>query len=238
MNSSLEDSLEWQSPVFASPFQFPLGGVVSVHFPAPATLPQADGAYGFELAGGEAGGDLLFGSLIGLDSEAAVLEISGMGRLNVDRTIIRRMFRRTVAGEELFVGPTGLNGWKTSGEAETSGVKMPGIDDCGQTGCSPLRRDFGFPTRFAWNSSCRGRRVPILNWRLVSATIPNRLRARSASKFGKVKLLFSARPSAKPMLSACRALRERQAAFTCKRSWIRNSGGCWFFRPTENPWPI
>ena len=127
--------------MFASPFQFPIGGVVSVHFPAPATLPQADGVYGFELAGG----DLLFGSLMALNSEGAVLEIPGIGRLNVDRGIIRRIFRRTVAGEQLFVGPTGLAGWKTSGEAgawrEEAGhliADKPG---------AVLWRDFGFPNQ-------------------------------------------------------------------------------------------
>ena len=37
---------------------------------APVNLPHAEGAYGFEMAGG----DLLFGSLVGLDSESAILE--------------------------------------------------------------------------------------------------------------------------------------------------------------------
>ena len=107
-----DDCLGWQSPVFTSPFQFSLGGVASVHFSPPATLPQPEGAYGIELAGG----DLLFGSLIGLDSETAILDVSGIGRLNVDRAIIQRMYRRDGGSEQLFVGPSGLNGWKVFGE--------------------------------------------------------------------------------------------------------------------------
>ena len=141
VNSTAEDCLDWKSKVFATPFRFPTGGIVSVHFPAPATLPQAEGVYGFELAGG----DLLFGSLIALDGENAILDIPGFGRLNVDRTIIRRLFRRTVAGEQLFVGPTGLNGWKTSGEVgawrEEAGhliADKPG---------AVLWRDFGLPNQ-------------------------------------------------------------------------------------------
>lgn len=141
VDSATEDSFQWRSKVFTSPFQFPIGGVVSIHFPAPATLPQVDGTYGFELAGG----DLLFGSLISLDPDVAVLEIPGHGRLNVDRTIVRRIFRRTVAGEQLFVGPTGLTGWKTSGEAgawrEEAGHLI--ADKAGAV----LWRDFGFPNQ-------------------------------------------------------------------------------------------
>lgn len=141
VHSPADDCLGWQSPVFSSAFQFPMGGVASIHFSAPANLPQPEGAYSFELAGG----DVLFGSLIGLDSDVALLDISGIGRLNVDRSIIQRMSRRNGGSEQLFVGPSGLNGWKTSGDAnlwkEDAGhlfADKPG---------AVLRRDFGMPNQ-------------------------------------------------------------------------------------------
>jgi len=141
VHSPAEECLGWQSPVFASPFQLPMGGVASIHFSAPATLPLPEGAYSFELAGG----DLLFGSLIGLDSDIALLEIPGIGRLNVNRSIIQRISRRNGGSEQLFVGPSGLNGWTTAGDAslwqEDAGhlyANKPG---------AILKRDFGVPNQ-------------------------------------------------------------------------------------------
>lgn len=141
VNSPLEDCIGWKSPLFALPFQFSTAGVASVHFPVPQNLPEPDGAYGFELAGG----DLLFGELRSLEAESAIVDVQGLGPLTIERKIIQRLFRRTVAGEQIFVGPSGLNGWKTSGESgswrEEAGHL---IADKPQ---AVLKRDFGLPAQ-------------------------------------------------------------------------------------------
>lgn len=104
--------LGWQSPLFASPFQFGLEHVVSVHFPAPQTLPRPEGTYAIEMGKG----DLLFGSLLELNDRRAKVDVEGIGILDVDRTWIERIYRRTGGSELIFVGPSGLQGWKSSGE--------------------------------------------------------------------------------------------------------------------------
>ena len=107
------NGLGWQSTLFETPFNFPLDSVVAVHFPVPATLPRPEGTYAIELAKG----DLLFGSLLELNDERAKLDVPGIGVVDVDRTWIERIYRRTGGSELLFVGPSGLLGWNTSGEA-------------------------------------------------------------------------------------------------------------------------
>ncbi len=106
LDSANGDSLVWQSPSFAAPFTFPLNALTVVHFPVPAKLPQPEGDYGFELTGG----DVLFGGLVSLDGDAAVLDVKGLGRRRLERGIVRRMFRWDGA-DLLYFGPSGLRGW-------------------------------------------------------------------------------------------------------------------------------
>ncbi len=134
-----KDCLGWQSPLFTAPFVFPIASVTSIHFSSPPDPPQPEGVYGFELAGG----DLLFGSLLGLDSHTAILDVPGLGQLNVDRSTILRMYRRGGGNEQLYVGPTGLNGWKTSGE-HNDWREDSGHLTTSQRGAI-LRRDVGIP---------------------------------------------------------------------------------------------
>ncbi len=135
------DCLGWQSPAFVAPFQFQLEGLESIHFSAPAALPEPTGSYGLELADG----DLLFGSLIGLDATVAVWDLPDKTRLNIDRAIMKRLYRRGAGSDVLFVGPNGLNGWETPGEA---GLWR---EDAGHlTSDKPgavLRRDFKLPNQ-------------------------------------------------------------------------------------------
>lgn len=141
IQATAADCLGWQSPMFTSPFQFPITGVTSIHFSPPAVLPQPEGDYSFELAGG----DLLYGSLVGLNAKTATLDIPSVGKVNVDRSIIQRMFRRGGGNDVLFVGPSGLNGWHIHGEAgawnEDAGHLF--TDKQGAI----LRRDFGMPNQ-------------------------------------------------------------------------------------------
>lgn len=154
VHSTDPDSLGWQSPVFVAPFQFPMSGVSSIHFPAPATLPQAEGDYAFELAGG----DLVFGSLIALDADTAILEIPKIGRLNVDRNLIQRIYRRGGGSEQLFVGPSGLNGWQTDGPEAAAWREDAGHLIVDRPNAI-LKRDFKLPNQvriefeLSWNAA-------------------------------------------------------------------------------------
>ncbi|HTN03444.1 MAG TPA: hypothetical protein VL132_16260, partial [Planctomycetaceae bacterium] len=108
VDSAAGDSLHWRSPGFVKPFQFDIDAVRSVQFPVPEKLPQPVGAYRFELAGG----DVLFGSLVSLAGDSAELDVSGLGRLHVDRSILRRMSRWNGGTDVVFFGPNGLEGWQ------------------------------------------------------------------------------------------------------------------------------
>ena len=136
------DCLGWKSPSFASPFQFSLSGLASVHFSTLAEPPKCEGEYGFQLATG----DLLYGSLIGLNDQSIQMDISGLGRFDIDRSAVQRMYRRS-GGESdlLFVGPNGLAGWSNSGDAG------PWREDAGHlTSDKPgavLFRNFNLPNR-------------------------------------------------------------------------------------------
>lgn len=141
MDSPAADSLIWQSPGFARPFQFWSDAVRSVQFPVPEKLPQPVGAYRFELAGG----DVLFGSLVGLQEDSAELEVGGLGRLHVDRTILQRMSRWNGGTDVVFFGPNGLEGWQVGDPGR------PWREDAGhlvadQEGAS-IRRNLGIPAQ-------------------------------------------------------------------------------------------
>ena len=139
VDSARGDRLTWQSPAFTGSFEFAVPNVNTVQFPIPAKLPQPEGAYCFELAGG----DILFGSLVSLKGNEVELEVPGIGRLHVERAVMRRMYRWRGGDELVFFGPSGLKGWQTSGNAggwrEEAGHLV-----CDQGG-AVLRRDFGLP---------------------------------------------------------------------------------------------
>ena len=133
--------LGWQSPAFTLPFQFELVGVSSIHFPVPEKLPTQSGDYCVELAGG----DVLFGTLIGIDPTSVILDVDRLGRLNINRSIVRRFFRVRGNSDQIFVGPNGLNGWKASG-AEQGWREDAGNLIADKAG-AVLFRDFGIPNQ-------------------------------------------------------------------------------------------
>jgi thiol-disulfide isomerase/thioredoxin len=139
LDSAGDSRLIWQSPAFATPFEFPVSCLNAIHFPVPGKLDQAAGDYCFELAGG----DIVFGSLVGLQSNEAVLDITGIGVLHVDRTILRRMYRWKGGTEVLYFGPSGMTGWHASGGTkgwqEEAGQLISSQDG------AVIRRDFGIP---------------------------------------------------------------------------------------------
>lgn len=141
VDSAAGDSLHWRSPGFVKPFQFQIDAVRSVQFSVPEKLPEPVGAYRFELAGG----DVLFGSLVSLASDSAELDVSGLGRLHVDRSILRRMSRWNGGTDVVFFGPNGLEGWQVGDPGR------PWREDAGhlvtdQEGAS-IRRNLGIPAQ-------------------------------------------------------------------------------------------
>ncbi len=84
--------VRWTSPAFVSPLEFPIGTVESIRFPSADKLPKSLGQFGFELTGG----DLLFGSIVSLDEKFAELDITRLGKIKLERTRLRRIFRQTI----------------------------------------------------------------------------------------------------------------------------------------------
>lgn len=100
-------TLRWKSPHFAGPLTFALGHVSSISYPLPAELPQAEGDFCFELAGG----DVMNGQLVGITSDAFQIDSPRFGRVNLRRTHVARFYRRSGA-DVIYAGPHGLAGWK------------------------------------------------------------------------------------------------------------------------------
>ncbi len=100
--------LRWQGSAFVTPFDFPLGAVNAVRFPAPAERPRPNGQYCFELEGG----DVLFGALVGLSTQEAELGVPGLGLLHVQRSAVQRILHWRKGGDLIYVGPNGLSEWK------------------------------------------------------------------------------------------------------------------------------
>jgi peroxiredoxin len=133
--------LRWQGSAFVAPFDFSLGAINSVHYPSPAELPKPAGDYCFELAGG----DVLFGRLVGLDDKEAELDVARIGRLHLDRSAIRRIYRWRDSADLIYLGPNGLAGWKETstpkGWREESGQLVTSQD------AATIRGDLGLPPR-------------------------------------------------------------------------------------------
>ncbi len=103
--------IRWQGVQFTSPFDFALDAISVVSFPPSAERPKPEGEYCFELCGG----DLLFGSLVGLSAKEAELDVPRFGRIHVERANIIRMTRWKNGANLIYLGPNNLSEWdKTS----------------------------------------------------------------------------------------------------------------------------
>jgi thiol-disulfide isomerase/thioredoxin/sRNA-binding regulator protein Hfq len=102
--------IDWQADGFARSLRFPIDSVRSLQYPLPGARPELAGPYCFELAGG----DLLAGDLVSLDSREVVLDLPVLGKVSVERSALQR-FYRTGAADLVYSGPSGLDGWKTVG---------------------------------------------------------------------------------------------------------------------------
>lgn len=99
--------LQWRASQFTQPFQFPLGLVDAVNYPSPKKLPKPVGEYCFELSGD----DVVYGALLGLNKDFADVDVDRVGRVRLRRQHIRRFYRWQGA-DLVYLGPSGLTGWK------------------------------------------------------------------------------------------------------------------------------
>src|SRR5262249_26256807 len=88
-DSSRPDVLRWQGAPFVAPFEFAVKDVNNIQWPPPATLDRPAGDFCFELSAG----DVLFGSLVGLDERKAELDIPRLGRIRIERANLHRIYR-------------------------------------------------------------------------------------------------------------------------------------------------
>lgn len=101
--------LRWQSPAFARPLDFRVEAVQGVYFPA-SDKATPGGEYRFELSGG----DVLYGTLVGLTAEEAVVESTVVGKLRLRRECLLSM-HRVGSADLVYNGPSGLAGWTEIG---------------------------------------------------------------------------------------------------------------------------
>jgi peroxiredoxin len=109
---TLDDSdraavIRWRASAFVSPFQFPLNRVDAIHWPTTTDARRPEGDFCFELNGG----DVVFGFLIALTDTTAELEIPRIGRIQVDRSSIVRIYRWRSGSDLIYLGPNGMAGW-------------------------------------------------------------------------------------------------------------------------------
>jgi thiol-disulfide isomerase/thioredoxin len=113
LHGSLDDSnrsgkLRWKSSVFLNPLDFDVKAVHAIRFPTPEKLPRPTGDFGFETTGG----DIFYGSILSLDDKSAELDIASLGRITLDRSRLRRIFRWQDGADLVFNGPNGMAGWR------------------------------------------------------------------------------------------------------------------------------
>ena len=110
IDSPAGEDLAWQAEGFAGPFSVPRDAAQEIQF-AGATLPTApQGKYAFLLTHQAR----LVGSLLSIDPQTVAIDVVGIGRLQVDRSALQRMYRCD-SPTLVYVGPQGMDGWLTTG---------------------------------------------------------------------------------------------------------------------------
>ncbi len=145
VDSASPKTLRWQGSAFASPFEFDINAVASVAFSALAEPPRPGGDSRFELTSG----DRLFGTLVDLNGDEAIIDVPPFGRLHVRRSSLGLIERRSDrGGGPIYFGPRGLTGWR-----DPSGAEPPKgwRDDAGSPTTdvpgAAIRADLGLPAR-------------------------------------------------------------------------------------------
>ncbi|MDB5349869.1 MAG: thiol-disulfide isomerase-like thioredoxin [Planctomycetota bacterium] len=106
-DSATSATLRWRSPAFVDPFDFSASAVNAIRWPQPAKLPEPTGEYCFEMLGG----DVLYGTLIGLNDTEATIDVPHLGPLHIQRSSLRRIDRWRHTADSVYSGPNGLADW-------------------------------------------------------------------------------------------------------------------------------
>lgn len=137
------DSIRWHGSGFEGPFDFPQDSVETIRWPSPELRQDATGSDSVELTTD----DLLFGTLIGLNEEGAILETPDFGPLTIAREFLRRIDRRQGESAPVYFGPNGLPEWKPISKPDSWTEEVGQIHT--ETGGSSLWLDAAMPTRAA-----------------------------------------------------------------------------------------
>ncbi|MDR3637500.1 MAG: TlpA disulfide reductase family protein [Isosphaeraceae bacterium] len=141
LESGRPGHIRWQPTGFTAPLDFFASHVNAIHIPSPTDPPKAQGDTCLELAGG----DVLSGTLLHLNDREATLDVAGLGAVVISRTHVRTLTRLSDAGGVVFVGPSGLSGWRApqpdNGWSEESGQLTSRSDG------AVLRSRFNLPAR-------------------------------------------------------------------------------------------
>lgn len=99
--------IRWQCPLFASALEFPVNAIKSVEYEVEGKPPAAVGELCFELINN----DFLYGDLVELTDSEVVLTSSRLGRVQLRRDHVARIYRYAGA-DSIYLGPNGFTGWK------------------------------------------------------------------------------------------------------------------------------
>ena len=106
------DIVRWQSQGATEPFEFPAGAFRAAYFPTPPASPAPEGDYCFELFGG----DILYGSLVGVTPQQFAIKTAHFGQLHLDRSQVSRIAVVGDSSKGEYRGPNGLAEWHPSAE--------------------------------------------------------------------------------------------------------------------------
>lgn len=120
-DSADADQLHWQCNGAVHPFQFPMSMVRAAFLPAPEQQVPAEADFCFELTHG----DRLFGSIANITPEHLEIDSPLVGRLQVERSQLKRILPWKDAAAWEYSGPSGLADWthnpKENGWLEEAG---------------------------------------------------------------------------------------------------------------------
>jgi hypothetical protein len=157
-NDQLSGSLEtltteqivWKSPIILKPIPFLLKNVVDLTLPATLTASAAKHEASVTLTNG----DLVHGQLASVSDESVELDTWFAGRLKFNRLMIRDV-RISERPDFIYRGPTGLDGWKQSGEKPAWTYQNSSFRS---TAIGSIARDVNLPDEcsIAFDASWRG----------------------------------------------------------------------------------
>ena len=141
LESMAVDHLMWNSPALEKATPFQLSKIVELRLPGNPAPGPADCELVLDLSNG----DVVRGKLATVNERAVVLDTAFGGRMEFNRAMIAAA-RIEATSEVLYRGPTGMDGWRQSGEREvwsyertsfrSMGVGGIGRDDLLPEACS------------------------------------------------------------------------------------------------------